>query len=125
MNGLDDDDRIRGAQHKLNTGTPMTPEQREELRAESDKLNEFHELASSIQRTPKANALKLSQRIRSSARLRRTIKAHCNRRLSSLLNHVAPRSICYRLLEQTEFAGKVVFSTERMPIQEPEIYDAG
>jgi superfamily II DNA or RNA helicase len=89
----------------------LTPEQREELRLEKEKLREFHELAKSIHRNSKGEVLLTA--------LRKGFEAANKARASQENGVLQQKAIIftesrrtqeylYRLLESSDFAGKVV-----------------
>jgi superfamily II DNA or RNA helicase len=89
----------------------LSPEQREELRLEKEKLREFHELAKSIQKNSKGEVLLTA--------LRKGFEAANKARASQQNGVLQQKAIIftesrrtqeylYRLLEFSDFAGKVV-----------------
>jgi superfamily II DNA or RNA helicase len=94
-----------------NTAQQLTPEQREELRAERDKLRQFHELAKSIKKNSKGEVL-LSALRKGFEAANRAREEHQNGSLQqkALIFTESRRTQEYllRLLEASEFSGKVV-----------------
>ena len=90
---------------------PLSPEQREELRIEKEKLRQFHELAKSIQKNSKGEVL-LSALQKGFEAARQTRTAHQNGTLQqkAIIFTESRRTQDYllRLLEASEFAGKIV-----------------
>lgn len=89
----------------------LTPEQREELRAEKEKLRQFHELARSIEQNSKGEVLLTA--------LRRGFDAAARARVDHQNGSMQQKAIIftesrrtqeylYRLLESSEFGGKIV-----------------
>lgn len=106
----------------------LTPEQREELRAEKEKLRQFHELAKSIQQNSKGEVLLTA--------LRRGFEAANRARAEQQNGALQQKAIIftesrrtqdylYRLLESSEFAGKIVlFNGTNADPKSGEIYRA-
>lgn len=96
---------------QTSTAQQLTPEQREELRAERDKLRQFHELAKSIQKNSKGEVL-LSALRKGFEAANRAREDHQNGSLQqkALIFTESRRTQEYllRLLEASEFAGKIV-----------------
>ena len=97
--------------HKTGTAQQLSPEQREELRAEREKLRQFHELAKSIQKNSKGEVL-LSA-------LRKGFEAANHAREELQNGALQQKAIIFtesrrtqeyllRLLEASEFAGQIV-----------------
>ena len=89
----------------------LSPEQREELRAEKEKLRQFHELAKSIQKNSKGEVL-LSALRKGFEAANRAREDHQNGALQqkAIIFTESRRTQEYllRLLEASEFAGKIV-----------------
>lgn len=106
----------------------LSPEQREELRQEKDKLRQFHELAESIQKNSKGEVL-LSA-------LRKGFEAANRARVDQQNGTLQQKAIIFtesrrtqeyllRLLESSEFAGKIVlFNGTNSDPKSAEIYRA-
>lgn len=115
----EDSGKVSGTQH-------FAPEQRAELRAEKEKLREFHALAKSIQKNSKGevllNALRRGFEVASQART-----AHQNGALQqkAIIFTESRRTQEYllRLLEDSEFTGKIVlFNGTNSDAKSNEIY---
>ena len=111
---------------KVSGNQQLTPEQLAELRAEMEKLREFHVLAKSIQKNSKGevllSALRRGFEVASQARA-----AHQNGALQqkALIFTESRRTQEYllRLLENSEFAGKIVlFNGTNSDVKSNEIY---
>lgn len=104
----------------------LSPEQREELRQEKEKLREFHELAKSIQKNSKGEVLLTALRNGfEEARKARENQANASLQQKALIFTESRRTQEYllRLLESSEFAGKVVlFNGTNNDPQSAEIY---
>ena len=105
-----EDDSDDGSDHET-TAQQLSPEQRQELRAEKDKLRQFHELAKSIQKNSKGEVL-LSA-------LRKGFEAANRARAEQQNGVLQQKAIIFtesrrtqeyllRLLESSEFTGKIV-----------------
>ena len=96
---------------QINTAQQLSPEQREELRAEREKLRQFHELAKSIQKNSKGEVL-LSALRKGFEAANRAREEHQNGALQqkAIIFTESRRTQEYllRLLEASEFAGKIV-----------------
>lgn len=96
---------------QVNASQQLSPEQREELRLEKEKLREFHELAKSIQKNSKGEVL-LSALRKGFEAANRARAEHQNGALQqkAIIFTESRRTQEYllRLLESSEFAGKVV-----------------
>ncbi|MDZ4818450.1 MAG: SNF2-related protein [Planctomycetota bacterium] len=108
----DDDEPTDPAKEKLK----YTPEQLAELRAERDKLKKFHELAHSIVRNSKGEVLLTAlRRGFEAAGAARERKGETGANAAALQSKAIiftesrrTQEYLYRILQQTEFAGKVV-----------------
>lgn len=96
---------------QVNASQQLSPEQREELRLEKEKLREFHELAKSIQKNSKGEVL-LSALRKGFEAANRARAEHQNGALQqkAIIFTESRRTQEYllRLLESSEFAGKAV-----------------
>lgn len=96
---------------QTNTAQQLSPEQREELRSEREKLRQFHELAKSIQKNSKGEVL-LSALRKGFEAASRARAEHQNGVLQqkAIIFTESRRTQEYllRLLEASEFAGKIV-----------------
>lgn len=94
-----------------NPSQQLSPEQREELRAEKEKLRQFHELAKSIQKNSKGEVL-LSALRKGFEAANKAREGHQNGALQqkAIIFTESRRTQEYllRLLETSEFAGKIV-----------------
>ena len=89
----------------------LSPEQREELRLEKEKLRDFHELAKSIQKNSKGEVLLTALRMGFEAANRARVE-HQNGSLQQkaiiFTESRRTQDYLFRLLESSEFAGKIV-----------------
>ena len=104
----------------------LSPEQREELRAEREKLRQFHELAKSIQRNSKGEVL-LGALRKGFEAANRAREQHQNGAMQqkAIIFTESRRTQEYllRLLETSEFAGKIVlFNGTNSDPKSTEIY---
>ena len=104
----------------------LTPEQREELRQEKEKLRQFHELANSIQKNSKGEVLLMALRMGFEAANRaRTEQQNSAIQQKALIFTESRRTQEYllKLLEASEFAGKIVlFNGTNSDPKSAEIY---
>ena len=119
----DDNDEESG---QPDTVQQLSPEQREELRIEKEKLRQFHELAKSIQKNSKGEVLLTA--------LRRGFEAANQARAEQHNGALQQKAIIFtesrrtqeyllRLLEASDFAGKVVlFNGTNSDSKSAEIY---
>jgi superfamily II DNA or RNA helicase len=108
------------------TAQQMSSEQREELRAERDRLRQFHELAKSIKKNSKGEVL-LSALRKGFEAANRARTEHQNGSLQqkALIFTESRRTqeYLFRLLEASEFAGKIVlFNGTNSDPKSAEIY---
>jgi len=109
-----------------NATQQLSPEQREELRIEKEKLREFYELAKSIHKNSKGEVLLTALRKGFEA----ANKARANQHNGSLQQKAIiftesrrTQEYLYRLLESSDFAGKVVlFNGTNNDAKSAEIY---
>jgi superfamily II DNA or RNA helicase len=109
-----------------NTAQQLSPEQREELRAEKEKLRKFYTLAKSIQKNSKGEVLLSALRKGFEAATR----ARANHQNGSLQQKAIiftesrrTQEYLFRLLESSEFTGKVVlFNGTNSDPKSAEIY---
>jgi len=105
------EDEPEDGETQPSTSQQLTPEQREELRLEKERLREFHELAKGIQKNSKGEVLLTA--------LRKGFEAANKARASQENGVLQQKAIIftesrrtqeylYRLLESSDFAGKVV-----------------
>jgi superfamily II DNA or RNA helicase len=96
---------------QVGTVQQLSPEQREELRAEKKKLREFHDLAKSIQKNSKGEVL-LSALRKGFEAANQARAAHQNGALQQkaiiFTESRRTQEYLFRLLEASEFAGKIV-----------------
>jgi len=121
---LEDEPDQDGSQ--ANATRQLSPEQREELRVEKEKLREFHELARSIQKNSKGEVLLTALRNGFDA-ANRARAEHQNGALQqkAIIFTESRRTQEYllRLLESSEFAGKIVlFNGTNSDSKSAEIY---
>lgn len=121
---LEDDDD--GSDASSQGALQLSGEERQELRAEKEKLRQFHELARSIQRNSKGEVLLTA--------LRRGFEAASRARAEHQNGVLQQKAIIFtesrrtqeyllRLLEQSEFAGKIVlFNGTNSDPKSAEIY---
>ena len=128
---LDDDDGSEGAESEGDSKKPLeefSPEQLAELRAEREKLRSFHALASAIRTNSKGEALLIAlQRGFEAARAVRAENDTGAFQQKAIIFTESRRTQEYllELLEQTEFAGKVVlFNGTNTDPRSQEIYKA-
>ena len=90
--------------------TPLTEEQRKERREEIARLREFHALARSIQRNSKGEQLltALKRGFAAAAKAQSGKPGTLQQKALLFTESRRTQEYLYRLLEQTEFAGKVV-----------------
>ncbi len=104
----------------------LSPEQREELRLEKDKLREFHELAKSIQKNSKGEVLLTALRRGFQAAGRARSEEHNGALQQKAIIFTESRrtqEYLLRLLEASEFAGKIVlFNGTNSDPKSAEIY---
>jgi Superfamily II DNA/RNA helicases, SNF2 family len=104
----------------------LTPEQREELRGEIATLREFHELAKSIVKNSKGEVLLTALRrgFEQSAKAQKGQGAATLQQKALIFTESRrTQDYLYRILEQTEFAGKVVlFNGSNTDPKSREIY---
>jgi superfamily II DNA or RNA helicase len=105
------EDDSDGNSGQANTAQQLSPEQREELRLEKEKLRQFHELAKSIQKNSKGEVL-LSALRKGFEAANRARADHQNGALQqkAIIFTESRRTQEYllRLLESSEFAGNIV-----------------
>jgi superfamily II DNA or RNA helicase len=105
------EDEANGGASQPGAGQQLSPEQREEIRAEKKKLREFHELAKSIQKNSKGEVL-LSALRKGFEAATQARAAHQNGTLQqkAIIFTESRRTQEYllRLLEASPFAGKIV-----------------
>ncbi|MCL2660386.1 MAG: DEAD/DEAH box helicase [Acidobacteriaceae bacterium] len=111
---------------RTNAVQQLSPEQREELRAEKVKLRQFHDLAKSIQKNSKGEVLLTALR-RGFDAANRAREEHQNGALQqkAIIFTESRRTQEYllRLLEESEFAGKIVlFNGTNSDPKSAEIY---
>lgn len=120
------EDDADGEAPPANPVQALSPEQREELRQEKEKLREFHELAKSIQKNSKGEVLLTALRNGfEEARKARENQANASLQQKALIFTESRRTQEYllRLLESSEFSGKVVlFNGTNNDPQSAEIY---
>ncbi|MBS1813878.1 MAG: DEAD/DEAH box helicase family protein [Acidobacteria bacterium] len=120
------EDDADGEARQANPVQALSPEQREELRQEKEKLREFHELAKGIQKNSKGEVLLTALRNGfEEARKARENQANASFQQKALIFTESRRTQEYllRLLEDSEFAGKVVlFNGTNNDPQSAEIY---
>jgi len=109
-----------------NTAQQLSPEQREELRLEKEKLREFHELAKSIHKNSKGEVLLTALRKGFEAANRARANQHNGSLQQKAIIFTESRrtqEYLYRLLESSDFAGKVVlFNGTNNDAKSAEIY---
>ena len=88
----------------------LTPEQREERRQEITRLREFHELARSIQRNSKGEQLltALEKGFAAAGKAQAGQASNLQQKALIFTESRRTQEYLFRLLQQTEFAGKVV-----------------
>lgn len=120
------EDDADGEAPQTNPVQALSPEQREELRQEKEKLREFHELAKGIQKNSKGEVLLTALRNGfEEARKARENQANASLQQKALIFTESRRTQEYllRLLEDSEFAGKVVlFNGTNNDPQSADIY---
>lgn len=120
------EDDADGEAPPANPVQALSPEQREEIRQEKQKLREFHELAKSIQKNSKGEVLLTALRNGfEEARKARENQANASLQQKALIFTESRRTQEYllRLLESSEFASKVVlFNGTNNDSQSAEIY---
>lgn len=120
------EDDADGEAPQANPVQALSPEQREELRQEKEKLREFHELAKSIQKNSKGEVLLTALRNGfEEAQKARENLANASLQQKALIFTESRRTQEYllRLLEDSEFAGRVVlFNGTNNDPQSAEIY---
>jgi hypothetical protein len=104
----------------------LSPEQRAEMRAEKDKLRQFHELAKSIEQNSKGEVLLTALRRGFEAANRARSENHNSSLQQKAIIFTESRrtqDYLYRLLEGSEFAGKIVlFNGTNSDPKSAEIY---
>lgn len=89
----------------------LSPEQRQELRAEKEKLRQFHELAKNIQQNSKGEVLLTALRRGFDAAARARVELQNGAMQQKAIIFTESRrtqDYLHRLLEDSEFAGKIV-----------------
>ena len=105
------EDDSDGESERPSSTQQFTPEQREELRAEKEKLRHFHELARSIEQNSKGEVLLTALRRGFEAANRaRAEQQNGSLQQKALIFTESRRTqdYLYRLLETSEFVGKIV-----------------
>jgi superfamily II DNA or RNA helicase len=105
------EDDSDGDSSQVNAAQQLSPEQREELRLEKEKLREFYELAKSIQKNSKGEVLLSALRKGFEAANRaRTDRQNGSLQQKAIIFTESRRTqeYLFRLLESSEFAGKIV-----------------
>jgi SNF2 family DNA or RNA helicase len=109
-----------------NTAQQLSPEQREELRLEKEKLREFHELAKSIHKNSKGEVLLTALRKGFEAANKARVNQHNGSLQQKAIIFTESRrtqEYLYRLLESSDFVGKVVlFNGTNNDAKSAEIY---
>lgn len=109
-----------------NVAQQLSPEQREELRLEKEKLREFHELAKSIQKNSKGEVLLTALRKGFEAATKARACQHngvLQQKAIIFTESRRTQEYLYRLLESSDFAGKVVlFNGTNNDAKSAEIY---
>lgn len=105
----EDDEETEDAAHAPKQ-TPLSEEQRKERRVEIERLREFHELARSIHRNSKGEQLltALNRGFAAAAVAQSGQPGTLQQKALLFTESRRTQEYIYRLLEQTEFAGKVV-----------------
>ena len=121
-----EDDSDNGSDQTASSTQQLSPEQREELRKEKEKLTEFHKLAKSIQQNSKGEVLLTALR-RGFEAANRARAEHQNGALQqkAIIFTESRRTQEYllRLLEESDFAGKtVLFNGTNSDFKSAEIY---
>ena len=120
------EDDADGEGPHVNPVQALSPEQREELRQEKEKLREFHELAKNIRQNSKGEVLLAALKNGfEEARKARENQENASLQQKALIFTESRRTQEYllRLLEDSEFAGKVVlFNGTNNDPQSAEIY---
>jgi superfamily II DNA or RNA helicase len=104
----------------------LSPEQREELRAEREKLRQFHELAKSIQKNSKGEVLlsALRKGFEAANRAREELQNGALQQKAIIFTESRrTQEYLFRLLEASEFTGKIVlFNGTNTDPKSAEIY---
>ena len=106
----EDDDDTDDAEEPSKKSAALTPEQREERRQEITRLKEFHELARSIQHNSKGEKLltALKRGFEAAQKAQSEQGGVLQQKAIIFTESRRTQEYLFRLLEQTEFAGKLV-----------------